>query len=57
MDPTASKTDYAIAQPASAASSVPQHPPNPPQPAMAGIQNDDERLLARIGYNQVRPPP
>jgi hypothetical protein len=25
-----------------------------PQPAMATIEDDDERLLARIGYRQVR---
>lgn len=29
--------------------------PNAVQRPMATIQDDDERLLARIGYKQVRP--
>jgi hypothetical protein len=31
-------------------------PPPPVSPPMATIQDDDELLLARIGYKQVRAP-
>ncbi|GME40480.1 Amino acid/polyamine transporter I [Neofusicoccum parvum] len=56
MDPPASKSDYGISQPASARKSSPEASGKAPntsaQRVMASIQNDDERLLARIGYNQ-----
>ncbi|KAK7727474.1 polyamine transporter tpo5 [Botryosphaeria dothidea] len=49
MDSPPSKTDYATRQPAPQDSGK---APNSSQRVMASIQNDDERLLARIGYNQ-----
>ncbi|EKG17660.1 Amino acid/polyamine transporter I [Macrophomina phaseolina MS6] len=56
MDPPPPKTDYGIRQPPAVTQQPSQESVKAPiastQRVMASIQNDDERLLARIGYNQ-----